>query len=202
MEILLKGRDRASDYGDFGSMTAEEIKGSVTMREVLSKYGVSVNSNGMCCCPIHNERHPSMKVFKDGYNCFACGANGDIFSFVQEMENCDFKQAFKLLGGTYKRHGSEISRANAQAHYNRQKILREKAEENEKKFRIALMVAIDICQYWISHEEPFSDDWSYAQNRLPYLWHVYECKYLEGEEVEEANVFRRCKEIRQRFVAV
>jgi len=202
VEILLKGRDRASDYGDFGSMTAEEIKGSVTMREVLSKYGVSVNSNGMCCCPIHKERHPSMKVFKDGYKCFACGSNGDIFSFVQEMENCDFKQAFKLLGGTYKRYGSERTKANAQAHYNRQKILREKAAENEKRFRSALMGAIDMCRFMIDHQEPFSDEWCYAQNNLPYLWHVYENKYLEGEEVEEANVFRRCKEIRQRFIIV
>lgn len=183
-------------------MTVEEIKESVSMRDVLSKYGVSVNRNGMCCCPIHQERHPSMKVFKDGYKCFACNSNGDIFKFVQEMERCDFKQAFKLLGGSYKRHGSERSRANALAYYNRKKLLKQKAEENENRFRTALLGAIDMCRFWIANEEPFSDNWCYAQNNLPKLWHVYECKYIEGEEVEEANVFRRCKEIRQRFVTV
>ena len=183
-------------------MTVEEIKSSVSMRDVLSRYGVSVNGNGMCCCPLHNEKHPSMKVFKDGYNCFACGENGDIFTFIEKMEQCDFKQAFKLLGGSYKRHESAISRANSQTYYNRQKLLREKAAENEKRFRSALMSAIDMCRFMIDHQKPFSDEWCYAQNNLPYLWHVYESKYLEGEEVEEANVFRRCKEIRQRFIIV
>ena len=202
MAVLLERRDRTPDNGDFGLMTTEEIKKNVSMRDVLAKYGVKVGRNGMCCCPIHGEKHPSMKVFSDGYKCFACNSNGDIFKFVQEMEGCDFKQAFKLLGGTYEHNTSARNRANALAYFNRQKAIREKAEYNEKLFRHALMGAIDMCEYWISNREPFSDDWCYAQNKLPFLWHVYECKYLEGEEVEEANVFRRCKEIRQRFITV
>lgn len=183
-------------------MTLEEIKENVSMSDVLAKYGISINRNGMCCCPIHGERHPSMKVFSDGYKCFACNSNGDIFKFVQEMERCDFKQAFKLLGGSYDHNESARKRANALAYFNRKKRQKAQAEENERKFRAALMDAIDMCRYWIEKRDPFSDDWCYAQNKLPYLWHVYECKYLEGEEVEEANVFRRCKEIRQRFIAV
>ena len=183
-------------------MTVEEIKQTISMSDILERYGVKVNRNGMCCCPIHHERHPSMKVFADGYKCFACNSNGDIFKFVQEMEGCTFKEAFKLLGGTYQRHSSVRSRANSKAYFERKRKLRQQAELNEKLFRKNLMGAISLCEWWIDNRDPFSDDWCFAQNTLPWLWHVYETKYLEGQEVEEVNVFRKCKAIRQRFITV
>ena len=76
------------------------------------------------------------------------------------------------------------------------------AEENEKRFKAYLMGAIALCDYWIAFREPFSDDWCYAQNVQQWLWHVYETKYIEGEEVDEVNVFRKCRKVRQRFVTV
>ena len=183
-------------------MTVEEIKETVTMCDVLEKYGVKVNRNGMCCCPIHKERHPSMKVFKDGYKCFACNSGGDIFRFVQEMEGCDFKQAFLILGGTYKKYNSETARASARTHFERLRKREQRAKEHEKEFRHVLDGCIALCQYWIAFRKPFSDDWCYAQNKLSWLWGVYETKYIEGEEVNEINVFRAYREIRQKFIAV
>lgn len=183
-------------------MTVEEIKQTISMRDVLEKYGVKVNRNGMCCCPIHGERHPSMKVFSDGYKCFACNSNGDVIKFIQEMEGCDFKQAFRILGGTYQKHESETSRTNARVMFDRKRKERQRAEENEKRFRKILMGSIWLCDWLIGFCEPFSDDWCYAKNKLPWLWHVYETKYLEGEEVNEVDVFRVCGEIRQRFITV
>lgn len=182
-------------------MTSDEIKANVSMRDVLAKYGVSVNRNNMCCCPLHGERHPSMKVFKDGYKCFACNSNGDIFTFVQEMEGCGFKEAFFILGGDYEQK-SNNARIAANVDFDRQKKIRQKAEQDQKRFHKWLMGAIDLCCWWIDNREPFSDDWCYAQNKLPWLWHVYETKYMEGEEVEEFYVYRKCEEIRQRFITV
>ena len=182
-------------------MTLEEIKETVTMRDVLAKYGVTVKGN-ICCCPIHQERHPSMQIFNDGFKCHACQAHGDIFAFVMAMEDCDFKTAFKLLGGTYKKHSTREARINAKVHYERQKKARAKAERSEKEFRDILMGTIDLCQWWIANREPFSDDWCYAQNKISWLWMVYETKYLNDEEVNEIDVIRAYREIRQRFVTV
>lgn len=182
-------------------MTVEEIKQTIPMREVLERYGVKVNRNGMCCCPIHHEQHPSMKVFQDGYKCFACNSKGDVIKFVQEMEGCNFKTAFLMLGGTYE-NKPERARLTAKVSFERQRKLRQKSIENENLFREYLMGAIDLCNWWIANKEPFSDDWCYAQNNIQCLWHVYETKYLEGEKVEEVNVFRKCKAIRQRFITV
>ena len=183
-------------------MTREEIKDSVTMADVLTRYGLKPGRGGMMCCPFHKEKNPSMKVFKDGYKCFACNANGDIFKFVQNMENCDFKQAFHLLGGTYEHSKNPIARATALKHYEREKLRRAKAEADEKEFRRILEGTISLCQSLIALSEPLSDDWCYAQNKLPYLWHVYETKYLEGEGVNENDVFRAYRDIRQRYITV
>lgn len=182
-------------------MTVEEIKENVSMRDVLSKYGIKVGRNGMICCPIHGERHPSMKVYKDGYKCFACGSGGDVFRFIQEMENCDFKQAFLILGGTYE-HRSDSGRLAAKLGFQRKRKQQQQADRSETEFRKILMRCIDMCQYWVSFREPFDDDWCYAQNKLQWLWHVYEQKYLKGEGVNEVDVFRAYREIRQRFITV
>ena len=55
----------------------EAVKQSVTTRQAAERYGIKVNRNGMCVCPFHNDRNPSMKVDRRFY-CFGCGATGDI----------------------------------------------------------------------------------------------------------------------------
>ncbi len=40
----------------------EAVKQSVTTRQAAERYGIKVNRNGMCVCPFHNDKNPSMKV--------------------------------------------------------------------------------------------------------------------------------------------
>ena len=40
----------------------EAVKQSATTRQAAERYGIKVNRNGMCVCPFHNDRNPSMKV--------------------------------------------------------------------------------------------------------------------------------------------
>lgn len=49
----------------------EAVKQSVTTRQAAEYYGIRVNRNGMCLCPFHEDKHPSMKVDKR-FHCFAC----------------------------------------------------------------------------------------------------------------------------------
>lgn len=84
-------------------MTSEEIKAKYSMRDILAKYGIQPNRSGFICCPFHKgDREASMKIYGDSYYCFGCGASGDIFSFVERMEGCGFKDAFYALGGRMK----------------------------------------------------------------------------------------------------
>ena len=176
-------------------MTVDDIKQSVSMADVLERYGVKVNRNGMCCCPIHHERHPSMKVFADGYKCFACNSGGDIFKFVQEMENCSFKEAFLILGGTYEKDENKLHKKLLKAKFERNKARREKNKQFEKDFRHLLENAIFKCMDLIAKEEPFSDKWCQAQDSLPWIEYVWDLKYINGEEINKADVIRVCKRI-------
>lgn len=78
----------------------EKIKSIVTMPGLAERYGVTVR-RGMCCCPFHGERHPSMKIYPDGYHCFACGAHGDVISWVMQFDGLPFSAACERLCELY-----------------------------------------------------------------------------------------------------
>ena len=50
-------------------------------------------------CPFHSERTPSFNVndATGRYMCFGCGEKGDVFTFIQKMENLDFVGAVEKL---------------------------------------------------------------------------------------------------------
>ena len=63
----------------------ESVKAAVTPRQVAEHYGLRVLPNGMTCCPFHEDRHPSMKLNKDYFFCFGCGASGDVIDFTARL---------------------------------------------------------------------------------------------------------------------
>ncbi len=79
----------------------ETIKERLNIAEVAAGY-ISLEkagSNFKARCPFHQEKTPSFFVSpgRNSYYCFGCGAKGDIFTFVQEMEGLDFREALKML---------------------------------------------------------------------------------------------------------
>ena len=62
----------------------------------LKKAGAS-NYAGLC--PFHGEKTPSFSVHatRQFYHCFGCGVSGDVFSFVQKIENVTFPEAVRLV---------------------------------------------------------------------------------------------------------
>jgi len=51
------------------------------------------------CCPFHGEKSASFHCedAKGRYHCFGCGASGDIFRFLTELDGLDFKDAVERL---------------------------------------------------------------------------------------------------------
>lgn len=84
-------------------MTSEEIKQTYSMRDILNKCGLpQPNRSGFIQCPFHKgDREASMKIYDKDFNCFGCGANGDIFTFAEMFYGISFKEAFRMLGGGY-----------------------------------------------------------------------------------------------------
>lgn len=150
-------------------MTAEEIKQNNSMDSVVRRYGFKPNRAGFISCPFHNGDHTaSMKIYLDSFYCFACGAAGDVFTFVQKMDNCDFKTAFLTLGGTYEHiKGNEQKHALRDA-YNA-KLRREKEQKRKDNLKASLpdiTHRIDCYLYGKQHAEPLSDLWCFCVNEL------------------------------------
>ena len=82
----------------------DDIKRDHPMPEVVRQYGIEINRAGFCRCPFHNERTASMKIYAQSFYCFGCGAGGDVIDFVRLYERCDFKTAFRMLGGEFDSH--------------------------------------------------------------------------------------------------
>lgn len=179
-------------------MTVEEIKQNTNLCDVLSERGIRVN-RGMASCPFHgDDRHPSMRVYKDGYRCFTCGDYGDVIQFVMKYDGVDFKTAFTSLGGTYakisdkQRKMAEIKRQDARRQ-------RERKEKSDRGFKFQLSRAITTCSYVIELYEPFSDEWCDAMNMKQELLQIWDEKFNNGEEVNEVRVYRKCKQFNERF---
>jgi DNA primase len=62
----------------------------------LKKAGAQ-NYSGLC--PFHGEKTPSFSVHatRQFYHCFGCGVSGDVFSFVQKVENITFPESVRLV---------------------------------------------------------------------------------------------------------
>lgn len=154
-------------------MTKEEIKQSLSMREVVERYGIRIDRKGFCCCPFHNEKTPSMKIYKDSSYCFGCGRSDDIFSFVMGMEHCDFKTAFKNLGGTYEKksnYSHDLFRYRMEKRKQTEEVKKQKIE-NE---RIGILKEIEQQEIFKNLFPPMSDDWCDAVNKLENLYYRLE----------------------------
>ena len=69
-------------------MEIADIKQRLTIQTVLKSYNLQADKNGMLNCPFHKEDQASLKIYTDTntFNCFGCGANGDVIEFIQKKE--------------------------------------------------------------------------------------------------------------------
>lgn len=79
----------------------DQVKRSLSITDVVSMY-VNLKPSGKYLkglCPFHMEKTPSFFVMpdKDTFACYGCNKFGDIFSFIQEIENLSFPEAMNFL---------------------------------------------------------------------------------------------------------
>ena len=80
---------------------AQHVK---SMADIVRIVGETVTlkrsgANYLGLCPFHQEKTPSFSVHatKQFYYCFGCGAKGDVFRFVMEMEKVAFPEAVRRV---------------------------------------------------------------------------------------------------------
>jgi DNA primase len=80
---------------------ADRVKQQADIVRVIGEY-VRLKKSGQNftgLCPFHGEKTPSFAVHpvKQIFHCFGCGKGGDVFTFVMEMEKCQFPEAVRLV---------------------------------------------------------------------------------------------------------
>lgn len=79
----------------------ERLRATISISDVVQQWVAlrRVGRNWVGLCPFHAERTGSFNVRDETgrYKCFGCGAAGDVFKFVQEIEHVDFVNAVEQL---------------------------------------------------------------------------------------------------------
>ena len=85
----------ATDFKEIVKQQADIVR--VVGDYVKLKKAGAQNYSGLC--PFHNENTPSFSVHvtRQFFYCFGCGVKGDVFAFVQKIENVTFVEAVRSV---------------------------------------------------------------------------------------------------------
>lgn len=87
-------------------LNINEVRAANPLPDVASAY-VELKRDGRefkACCPFHGDNTPSFTIYQARgdqawrFQCFGCGARGDVIDFVREIEGVDFNEAARRLG--------------------------------------------------------------------------------------------------------
>jgi DNA primase len=103
-----------------------QIRDAANIREVVGMH-VQLKKAGRAwkgLCPFHGEKTPSFNVMPDKqfFHCFGCQKNGDVFTFVMEIEGKSFVEVAENLAQRYSielprvEESPELRRARGERH--------------------------------------------------------------------------------------
>lgn len=92
--------------GRISSADVDSLKAVCDISEIVSDYvALKPSSVGSLkgLCPFHAEKSPSFNVrpSQGFYHCFGCGAGGDVFKFLQEVESLTFAESVERVAAKY-----------------------------------------------------------------------------------------------------
>lgn len=136
-----------------------EVKEAVTTREAATAYGITVQNRGMCRCPFHQDRTPSMKVDRR-FHCFGCGADGDVIDFTARLFNLRPKEAAEKLAqdfGVNCKESKPPSRRSRRRAENKKKFA-EQVDEANRLFYIGITDYYLALKSWKEQYAPKASD--------------------------------------------
>lgn len=79
-----------------------EVKDKANFATILDRYGIAYPHNRvqvLIRCPFHDDTRPSCSLNFENklFNCFSCGASGNILHFVAKMDNVSIPEAARLI---------------------------------------------------------------------------------------------------------
>ena len=114
-----------SEFLDFNDRVLSDIRSAADIVEVIGEHTTlkKAGNSWKGLCPFHREKTPSFTVNRDRglFYCFGCGAGGDLFGFVRQIERATFREAAEMLA---RRYGVEVpTRAKGEGEDRRERLL-------------------------------------------------------------------------------
>ena len=168
----------------------DQIKENLSITEVVSTY-IRLEKSGAqyrARCPFHNERTPSFYVSPErkSFHCFGCQVHGDIFTFVEKIENIPFVEALKILAD---RAGISLKDSQKSKEETRLvALLKDVTEHLEKNFHNSPEAREYILGRGITEETIKTFHIGYAKNEWRDLFMFLSSKGYQPEEMVEAGV--------------
>ncbi len=174
----------------------DQVKENLSITEVVSTY-IRLEKSGSqfrARCPFHNEKTPSFYVSPErkSFHCFGCQTHGDIFTFVEKIENIPFFEALKILAD---RAGVQLTDSQKNKEDTRLiSLLQDATEHFEKNLKNSPEAKQYVMERGLSDETLMTFHVGYAKNEWRDLFMFLASKGYQPEEMVEAGVVIEAKD--------
>lgn len=180
----------------------DEVLNRVDIIDVISRYIPlkRKGSNFWACCPFHGEKTPSFMVSptKQIFKCFGCWKWWNVFTFIQEIERIDFRDAVKLLAEQEHIDVSQFQQISTYAQKSQDD--KEKLKRIHKLAQEFFITSLQNSQTALDylHEKRHLDDklisefWIWYANDKHYeLLNMLRSKWFSDDDLLEASLAKR-----------
>ena len=177
----------------------ETVKQSITIREAAERYGIEVKRGGMVCCPFHDDKNPSMKLNKEYFYCFGCGATGDVIDMASRLYNLSPKEAAEKLAQDFGLIYD--SQAPPRRNYVRQKTETQQFREDRQRCYRVLSDYYYLLKKWENAYSPHTPEeephplFVEAIQKKTYVEYLLDLFLYENEEEQKAWITEHTAEI-------
>ena len=177
----------------------ETVKQSITIREAAERYGIEVKRGGMVCCPFHDDKNPSMKLNKEYFYCFGCGATGDVIDLASRLYNLSPKEAAEKLAQDFGLIYD--SQAPPRRNYVRQKTETQQFQEDRQRCYRILSDYYYLLKKWENAYSPHTPEeephplFVEAIQKKTYVEYLLDLFLYENEEEQKAWITEHTAEI-------
>ena len=170
------------------------VKEAVSTQQAAEYYGIKVNRSGMCRCPFHDDRSPSMKV-DSRFHCFGCGADGDVINFTARLFDLNNKEAAEKLAGDFGISYEKWKPPDRKTRREKQKqaLRTRRFEETDRLFYAGLTDYYHRLLRWKEDfapktpDEEWDDRFCEALRNISIIEYVLDC-YLEATTEEKIDI--------------
>lgn len=174
----------------------DQVKENLSITEVVSTY-IRLEKSGSqyrARCPFHNEKTPSFYVSPErkSFHCFGCQAHGDIFTFVEKIENIPFFEALKILAD---RAGVQLTDSQKNKEDTRLiTLLKDATDMFEKNLGTSPEARQYLLERGLTEETIKTFHIGYAKNEWRDLFIALASKGYQPEEMEQSGLMIQARD--------